>query len=90
MYKNSHQIDRGYGSQTWRGGQTGRTCDGVWVKGKYHGLEREVYIYQVADIILLSRIFKHRFLRPAGVVSGASFIGLGGALLGHLPLSPIW
>lgn len=49
MYKNSHQIDRGYGSQTWRGGQTGRTCAGVWVKGKYHGLEREVYIYQVAD-----------------------------------------
>jgi len=27
----------------------GQTCGGTWVKGKKDGLEREVYLYQVAD-----------------------------------------
>jgi saccharopine dehydrogenase-like NADP-dependent oxidoreductase len=27
----------------------GKTCAGVWVKGKKDGMTREVYIYQVAD-----------------------------------------
>jgi len=28
---------------------TGKTCAGTWIKGKKDGLEREVYLYQVAD-----------------------------------------
>ncbi|MCF8068505.1 MAG: saccharopine dehydrogenase NADP-binding domain-containing protein [Desulfobacterales bacterium] len=28
---------------------TGKTCAGTWVKGKKDGMEREVYLYQVAD-----------------------------------------
>lgn len=28
---------------------TGKTCAGTWVKGKKDGLERQVYLYQVAD-----------------------------------------
>ena len=27
----------------------GKTCAGLWVKGKKAGMERQVYIYQVAD-----------------------------------------
>ncbi|GBF31868.1 carboxynorspermidine dehydrogenase [Desulfocucumis palustris] len=27
----------------------GKTCAGIWVKGKKEGLERQVYLYQVAD-----------------------------------------
>lgn len=27
----------------------GKTCAGTWVKGKKNGLEREIYMYQVAD-----------------------------------------
>lgn len=28
---------------------TGKTCAGTWVKGKKDGLERQIYLYQVAD-----------------------------------------
>jgi saccharopine dehydrogenase-like NADP-dependent oxidoreductase len=28
---------------------TGKTCAGTWIKGRKEGLEREVYLYQVAD-----------------------------------------
>jgi len=28
---------------------TGQTCAGTWIKGKKKGLERQIYLYQVAD-----------------------------------------
>jgi saccharopine dehydrogenase-like NADP-dependent oxidoreductase len=28
---------------------SGKTCAGTWVKGKKNGVQREVYLYQVAD-----------------------------------------
>jgi saccharopine dehydrogenase (NAD+, L-lysine-forming) len=28
---------------------TGKTCAGTWVKGKKNGMERQIYLYQVAD-----------------------------------------